>query len=314
MLIVAMVLQGATQPTTTAVTFNGVSMSKVRGDQGTNGGATWFNETSLWALANPPVGTFTISATATVPTNPDMSGASMSYFNCEQVSAADSSNGTTQTVSGLISTTLTIVENSSIVVSVLSYMNDEATNGKSVPFDIKRQAQSMSIGLNGTLLATDSGTSVPSGSRAVSYLTKAGAGTTFLSTITAASFSPSIAAATNEVNIDTSKNDQNIAVDDGDYFIQYGSKIMLQEYKKKWTNTTDQPTFTWKGRTTQSTVLSPLLIQIYNISTAAWETLMRETRMPADTDFQRTVTQSANISNYYDSNNIVTFRVFQQVN
>lgn len=314
MLIVAPVLQGNSQPTATAVTFNGVPLTKIRADQGNNVGAGWFDETSIWALANPPVGTFSVSVTATVPTNPDLSGASMSYFNCEQVSTADSSNGTSQSVAGLISTSLNIVEQSSIVVSVLNYLNDEAANGKSTTTDITRQTQSMSIGLNGTLTTADTGTSVPSGTRPVSYIAKAGAGTTFLSTMSAASFSPSIASNTDDVDIDTSRNDQNIAVDDGDYFIQYGSKTMLQEYKKKWTNNTDNPTFTWKGRTTLATTISPLLIQIYNISTAAWENLVRETQVPADTDFTRTVTQSTNVSNYYDSNNIVTFRVYQRVN
>ena len=88
---------------------------------------------------------------------------------------------------------------------------------------------------------------------------------------------------------------------------------MIQEYKKKWTNNTDKPTFTWKGRTTQSTVTSSLIIQIFNVNSAQWETLMRRTLDAADVDMISTVSPTANFSNYYDSNNIVTFRVYQQV-
>lgn len=117
----------------------------------------------------------------------------------------------------------------------------------------------------------------------------------------------------NDIDIDTNKNVMNVAVDDGDYFIQYGSEYLIQEYKKKWTNATDVITFVWKGRTTFSTLVSPFLIQIYNVNTTTWETLARETRIPADTDFTLTVTQTANVANYYDTNNIVTFRTYQLV-
>ena len=115
------------------------------------------------------------------------------------------------------------------------------------------------------------------------------------------------------IDADTNKNIQNVAIDDSDYFIQYGSEYMIQEYKKKWINNTDIPSFSWKGRTTQSTTFSPLFIQIYNVVGATWETLVRETLVVADTDVAYTVTQSSNPTNYYGSNNIVTFRVYQQV-
>lgn len=118
---------------------------------------------------------------------------------------------------------------------------------------------------------------------------------------------------TNLIDIDTNKNVMNVAIDDGDYFIQYGSKYMIQEYKMDWTNNTDVPTFTWKGRTTRSTLISPFLIQIYNVTSGQWETLARETRQPADVDFTLRVTQTTNPSNYYDASNIVTFRSYQQV-
>lgn len=106
----------------------------------------------------------------------------------------------------------------------------------------------------------------------------------------------------------------NASGDDGDYFIEKGSRYLIQEYKNLHNNNTDAVTFTWKGRTTVSTITNPLLIQIYNVSTATWETLANLTLLPADTDTQTTVTKSTNVANYYDTRNIVTFRSYQQVN
>jgi hypothetical protein len=120
---------------------------------------------------------------------------------------------------------------------------------------------------------------------------------------------------TSLVGTETSVNYANEMVDDGDYFIQTGSKYLIKEYKQTWTNNSDKPSFVWMGRTTYSTLLSPLLIQIYNVSTNTWETLATINNLPADIDSPYiTVTQSTNVSNYYDSNFVVTFRTYQQVN
>lgn len=108
-------------------------------------------------------------------------------------------------------------------------------------------------------------------------------------------------------------NASDVDGDDGDYFIEYGSEYMIREYKKKWINNTDVPTFTWRGRSTVSTIVSPMLVQIYNQNSAAWETLAVANKVPADTDFSVTVSQTTNVSNYYDSNLIVTFRSYQLV-
>lgn len=54
-------------------------------------------------------------------------------------------------------------------------------------------------------------------------------------------------------------------------------------------------------------------IEVTSGAAGAWETLARETRIPADTDYVNVVTQSTNMSNYYDSNNTITFRSYQQV-
>lgn len=118
---------------------------------------------------------------------------------------------------------------------------------------------------------------------------------------------------TNLLNSFTNPQVDDVNGDDGDYFIEYGSEFMAREYKKKWINNTDNLVFTWRGRTTLSTLRSPMLIQIYNVNSTSWETLAVANTVLADTDFSATVTQTTNVSNYYDANNIVTFRSYQQV-
>lgn len=114
-------------------------------------------------------------------------------------------------------------------------------------------------------------------------------------------------------NLFTSINAGNVSVDDGDYFVEFGSEYVMAEYKYRHINNTDIIRFVWRGRTTYATTISPLLIQIYNNNTLAWETLARETRQPADVDFELRVSQSLNLGNYYDSNKVIAMRVYQQV-
>lgn len=104
-----------------------------------------------------------------------------------------------------------------------------------------------------------------------------------------------------------------MAGDDEDYFIEYGSEYMIRNYQRKGTDNTSSIQFTWRGRTTTDTRVSPMLVQIYNVNSAAWETLATVNTVPADTDFSATFNQTANVSNYYDSSNQVTFRSYQQV-
>lgn len=106
----------------------------------------------------------------------------------------------------------------------------------------------------------------------------------------------------------------NVTVDDGDYFIEKGARELVEMFKNTHQNNTDAIAFTWKGRSTLSTLISPLLIQIFNVSTPGWETLAVINLVPADTDTTITVTKNTNLSNYYDTTNTVTFRTYQKVN
>lgn len=315
LLIVLVAVQGATQPTATAVTFNGVAMTKVRSDQGSNGGATHLNETSIWFLHNPPIGTYTVSVTSTVPTSPDLSGVSLSYFGAKQVSTADAASGSAGATAGPRTATLTTATDKAFVVGVGHYMSDSAAQPNAFSTETFRKSQPMSINLGGMIVAFDGGQPVDKAgtARSMTFYGRVASATDFLTTISIASFAPHIADNNAMLAAMNSAQMSNLAADDGDYFIQTGSECVISEFKKVWTNNTDNISAIWNGRTTFSPAISPVLLQIYNVSTAAWETIDKETVVPADTDFTLQATQTANVANYYDSRLTVSFRVYQQV-
>lgn len=105
----------------------------------------------------------------------------------------------------------------------------------------------------------------------------------------------------------------NDSVDDGDYFITYGSEYVIRELKRTFTNNTNIPNCSIKIRSTEASITSPILLQVYNVNSATWETIASQTLKPADTDFVLQGAPTGTVANYYDSTNTVSFRVYQQV-
>jgi hypothetical protein len=98
LLIVGCNLYSATQPTATAVTFNGVSMTKIRADQKSSIVGDF--ETSVWFIHAPASGTYQVSVAATLGTSPSAGCISVSYTGAQQIDTADASNGSTGNGSG----------------------------------------------------------------------------------------------------------------------------------------------------------------------------------------------------------------------
>jgi len=114
-------------------------------------------------------------------------------------------------------------------------------------------------------------------------------------------------------NAFTTINAGNVSVDDGDYFIEYGSEYVIAEYKYQHKNNTDNIQITWHGRSTLASTVSSILLQIYDNVLGGWVTIASETRVPADKDFEIKATQTTNLSNYYDSANRIVVRIYQLV-
>lgn len=107
-------LNSSAQPAVSGVTYNGVAMTKVRGDQRLN---TVGMETSIWFLHDPPSGAHNVVASitnygATV-------GMSSSYAGAQQSSTADAVNGQTGTSAGTKTFTLTTVANNAWVFEII---------------------------------------------------------------------------------------------------------------------------------------------------------------------------------------------------
>ncbi len=91
------------------------------------------------------------------------------------------------------------------------------------------------------------------------------------------------------------------------------SQIPVYNFVSKHSNNSDAITLTWNGQSTYSPAFGNVFLQVYRFgSTNAWETLDTENSAGADTDFSLTTNINSKLSEYYDSNNYVYFRVYQE--
>lgn len=285
-----------------------------------------------------PEGTTTSTSSTSISSTSSSSTSSSTSSTSSSISTSSTSASSTSTSISTSSTststslsTISTSSTSSSISSISTSSTSSSTSQSSTSSSISSTSQS-STSISSTSSSTSissTSSSISSTSSSASSTSRSTSSTSFSSTSSSSSTSttaiplnldysyqdtlnlPSIP--TDETDVDTSKNYQNMAVDDGDYFTQYGSEYMIQEYKKDWTTSSDIPTFTYKGRSTLSTLISPIYIQIYNQNSVLWETLAVVNTIPPDTDFQISVTQSINVSNYFDAKSIVVFRVYQQV-
>lgn len=186
MLVVLLAIQGGTQPTVTAVTFNSIALTKQRADQASTG-SLGFNETSIWTLANPPIGNFTVSATATLGTLPDFAGASVSYFGVQGV---DALNGATDsTVAGSHSVSVTTVADQCWVAAIGNYIDNGAGATTLTTGQTSRGTTSMSINLDGVYRAADTNAAVAAGTNQSMTFTAGGSSGGTLARFTATGIS-----------------------------------------------------------------------------------------------------------------------------
>lgn len=105
----------------------------------------------------------------------------------------------------------------------------------------------------------------------------------------------------------------NVIGDDGGYFVQYGSEFTALHFQRIATSNSQNINITWKGRSTYDSRVSPIFLQVFNQNSTQWETLDYDNTQSPDTDYILNGSVTSNLSNYYDSNNQVTCRIYQQV-
>lgn len=196
MLVVLLAIQGSTQGTVTAVTYNGVSMTKAISKQ--NALALGDSETSIWLLPNPPAGAHTISVTATMPTSPDFNGAAVSYFGVNQSTTPDATGVTSGSAAGAVSDAVTTVAANAWIVGLMHFMNNGSTSGSITSSQTIRQAASMAANLTGRFAAVDTNAGVAAGANSLGFTPAYGTGgTTANYTVSAVSLAPAAGAAAN---------------------------------------------------------------------------------------------------------------------
>jgi len=84
-------------------------------------------------------------------------------------------------------------------------------------------------------------------------------------------------------------------------------------FKNKNTNNTDNIQLTIRTQSELAPSLSTVYLQIYNRTTPGWETVDSDSVTAANTEFILTGSITSGLSNYYDINNYISCRVYQEL-
>lgn len=179
LLLVAISVVGASAAgTCTAVTYNGVSMTKLQTTTNSDLGNNWFIESTVWGLLNPATGVHTVSATITAPSAPDYGGSSVSYYNVNQSLTMDATQSNTGTTTGALTPAITTVNPGAWIFSHLLTQEDGGSASSRVSNKTDRQTQGLASNLNGGDTTTDTNGVVSPGSNTISYTYTGGSGAT----------------------------------------------------------------------------------------------------------------------------------------
>jgi hypothetical protein len=111
------------------------------------------------------------------------------------------------------------------------------------------------------------------------------------------------------------KDYENVEFEDGVFVLQTANgETAGFRFNSQNTNNTDPISVSADSvKSTLAPSSSTVYLQIYNRNTPAWETLDSESTVGANVLFDLSGVQSSNLSYYYDSDNVVRFRVWQEV-
>ncbi len=119
----------------------------------------------------------------------------------------------------------------------------------------------------------------------------------------------------NDDNIETSFTSQDytdVEVDDGTRVSQTAQGEYAIFLFKNKNDSQENITLNWNGQSDRAPSDSTIYLQIYNRNSTTWENLDSDDETGANTDFDLTGTQSANLSNYFDADFWISWRVYQQ--
>ncbi len=119
----------------------------------------------------------------------------------------------------------------------------------------------------------------------------------------------------NDDNLETSFTSQDytdVEVDDEIKVSQSASGEYAIFLFKNKNDSQENITLNWNGQSDRAPSASTVYLQIYNKNSTTWENLDSDNTTGANTDFDLNGTQSANLSNYFDADFWISWRVYQQ--
>lgn len=103
------------------------------------------------------------------------------------------------------------------------------------------------------------------------------------------------------------------ATEDASYIDASGTnRYLIHVFRNLMTGSETALTRKWVGRTTRPANVSTVYLQIYNFTSGAWETVDSDNTSTAS-PLSLAGTINANLPDYYDTNNITAWRVYQEV-
>jgi hypothetical protein len=87
----------------------------------------------------------------------------------------------------------------------------------------------------------------------------------------------------------------------------------IHQHKKLNSNNTDKIDITWKHKSSVAASVQAIRLQIFNHTSGLWETLDTESSAGVGVEFTLIGSVTTSLSSYYDANNIITLRVYQQI-
>jgi len=124
---------------------------------------------------------------------------------------------------------------------------------------------------------------------------------------------------TNDTPLTTQFSEQEyttVRTDDDNYVdLQGTAQYMKFLFKELNENETNEQKFNiiWRGKSSLAPSSATVYLQVYNRTSGLWETLDSDSTTSANTKFTLTGTKSTNLSGYYDSNYVISVRVYQDV-
>ena len=186
LLAVGVGMAAANQPTTTAITYNSISLTKAQGNQSNPTGQ--FLESSVWLKGGPSTGANTVSVTATMGISGHAAGVSTSYTGAQSSSTKDASGGATGTATGSQSFTVTTVADNSWVFAV--GINMAAVGPTIAANQTSRGTSAVAYSVAAVMRAEDTnGPKTPAGNQTMGFTIGAGA-TEYGWAMSGASFAP----------------------------------------------------------------------------------------------------------------------------